>query len=506
MDEIRDASTLAVEVIKDWHVVEGNPSTRQKCVTIRVGDAWEGQEYRVPLRMIVPADRKAKGFHQTTDYEQPEELKNDARIRGLDADLIAGGVGLVQTTIGSEPRDFSEGLSRRFIETLNPHYSIQYWGWPATIMRAVTAAYAEKDHFAKGKVAASGGSKHGASPTVSLICDERITALFSEVGPISDSPIRLCDRKAWDALEAHNKDFFEKVDRGEIRLEKERGFFTGFIGGTFGPNYKYQALEEGHSWEDIRKLALEMADYIFVTRNMDQLKERGVDMLFHPTTHDFNSYSILLAAQNFPKIPTYYEPNGGHDQEPHHEIQENENLQAFILGHFFDDMEPSLEPPSISHEISGDRLIVTVRFEDGPKAESGRIWWMYDRGPEASAAFLWQRIGKDDWSDMTFDAEKEEWTAEIKIDKNAKSHIDFFSNHGRVVKNKSRSFNTYLSSPYTRVYLDPKAGSAQSSNVSASTSIQRRSKKLRSTYAPHGSRVVSFKGIVASFKDPQRCH
>ena len=47
MDEIRDASTLAVEVIKDWHVVEGNPTTRQKCVTIRVGEAWEGQEYRV---------------------------------------------------------------------------------------------------------------------------------------------------------------------------------------------------------------------------------------------------------------------------------------------------------------------------------------------------------------------------------------------------------------------------------------------------------------------------
>ena len=476
MDEIRDASTLAVEVIKDWHVVEGNPSTRQKCVTIRVGDAWEGQEYRVPLRMIVPADRKAKGFHQTTDYEQPEELKNDAPIRGLDADLIAGGVGLVQTTIGAEPRDFSEGLSRRFIETLNPHYAVQYWAWPATIMRAVTAAYAEKDHFEKGKVATSGGSKHGSSPTVSLISDERITALFSEVGTISDSPIRLCDRKAWDALEADNKHFFEKVEKGEIRLEREREFYTGFIGGTFGPNYNYEALEAGHSWDDIRKLALEMADYIFVTRNMDQLKERGVEMLFQPTTHDFNSYSILLAAQNFPKIPTYYDPNGGHGQELHHAAQENDILPAFILGHFFDDMEPALEPPSISHEISGNKLLVTVRFEEGPQAESGRIWWMYDRGPEASAAFLWQRIGKDDWSDMKFDEEKKVWTAEIRLDKNAKSHIDFFSNHGRIVKNKSRSFRTYISSPYTRLYLEPQAESAQSSNVSASTSIQRRPK------------------------------
>jgi hypothetical protein len=53
----------------------------------------------------------------------------------------------------------------------------------------------------------------------------------------------LCDRKAWDALEAHNKSFFEKVEKGEIRLEHEREFFTGFIGGTFGPNYNYRALE-----------------------------------------------------------------------------------------------------------------------------------------------------------------------------------------------------------------------------------------------------------------------
>ena len=118
-----------------------------------------------------------------------------------------------------------------------------------------------------------------------------------------------------------------------------------------------------------------------------------------------------------------------------------------------------LEPPSVSHEISGDKILVTVRFEDGPKAESGRIWWMYDRGPEASAAFLWQRIGKDDWSDMKFDEEKKVWTAEIRLDKNAKSHIDFFSNHGRVVENKSRSFKTCISSPYTRLHLEPQAGS-----------------------------------------------
>ena len=48
--------------------------------------------------------------------------------------------------------------------------------------------------------------------------------------------------------------------------------------------------------------------------------------------------------------------------------------------------------------------------------------------------------------------------------------VKFVMHGGRIVKKKSRSFRTYLSSPYTRFYLDPKAGSAQSVNVSASTS------------------------------------
>lgn len=213
-----------------------------------------------------------------------------------------------------------------------------------------------------------------------------------------------------------------------------------------------KALAAGHTWDEIRQLALDRADDVFVSRNLRQLAERGVDLLFHPTTHDFNAFDILWGARNYPQIPVYYKPNGGHGQKPHHASERDENVPGFILTHFFDGIEPMLRPPSVSHEVAGNKLLVTVRFKTGSQAESGRIWWMYDRGPEGSAAYLWQPIPEDQWKDMEFDSEKGVWTAEIELDANA-SHIDFFSNHGKTLHYNSRDYRTYLSSPYTRVYL-----------------------------------------------------
>ena len=84
-------------------------------------------------------------------------------------------------------RALSQSAEKRFAETLDPRVKIQYWAWPATLMRAITTAYAEKDHFEKGKVAASGGSKNGASPSMAIIHDERMTAVHATVSPIWDS-------------------------------------------------------------------------------------------------------------------------------------------------------------------------------------------------------------------------------------------------------------------------------------------------------------------------------
>ena len=75
MDAIRDPGTLEVEVLQDWHVVQGQIATRQKLVTINVGELWPRQDYRIPVRMVVPADRKAQGFHLTGKGQEGSPFK-----------------------------------------------------------------------------------------------------------------------------------------------------------------------------------------------------------------------------------------------------------------------------------------------------------------------------------------------------------------------------------------------------------------------------------------------
>ncbi|MDP6038742.1 MAG: hypothetical protein QGG64_09345, partial [Candidatus Latescibacteria bacterium] len=367
MQEMRNAETLDIKVLQDWHRVEGEVLTRQKLVTIRVGELWPGQDYRIPVRMIVPQGRKAKGFHLTGGHRL-KQIKEDAQLKGVERDLINGGVGLVYTIV-QEPKTFgqaelADAMYDRFIKTLDPHYSIQYWAWPATLMRATTAAYAEMDHFEKGKVALSGGSKNGASPSVALIIDERMTALHATVSPIWESPLRLCDQVAWDALNAFNRRNGDK--------KKHR-----FLGGNFGPSYNDAALAAGHSWQALQQFANHLADHIFISRNLEALKARGVDFLFHPGTHDYVAYDVPWGGAHYPQIPIYLEVNSGHGKkEKSASAEEKEqNKAVFLLQHFFDGVEPMFAPPSVDYKKNNGKLLVTVQFPNGSRAESGRIWW-----------------------------------------------------------------------------------------------------------------------------------
>jgi hypothetical protein len=437
MEQIEDALTLETEIIVDWHTVGGEIPTRQKYMTIRVGELWPGQDYRVPVRLVVPHDRKASGFHLTGDNRM-QDLEKDLTPGPIDRELIEEGVGLVLTMVQNPgmlgQKELGEEMNRRFLETLDPHFSIQYWGWPATLMRAVTAAYAESDHFEQGKVAVSGASKNGASASVALICDHRITAQHSTRAPIWDSPLRMCDRDAWD------------------RLEKEYQADHFFLGGTFGPIYNKDALEAGHSWEDLQKLAQRVADQIFISRNLDQLAGRKVDMLFHPGTHDYVAFDLPWGGAHFPRIPVYLEANTGHGYSsglPPGDRQQR-NLHAFLLDHFFKNTDPLLRSPSLTYAIKDSTLKVTVSFEPGSGENSGRIFWMFDRAPEGSTAYLQELFPEDQWKEMA--REEGSWTAEIALPGEAAS-IDFFSTHGKEIYRKRRAYQTYLSSPYTRAKI-----------------------------------------------------
>ena len=437
IEAIRDPSTLEIEVLEDWHPVDGPVATRQKLVTINVGEIWPGQEYRVPVRMIVPADRKAKGFHLTGGHT-PKKLGIEFRLDTLKQELIKGGVGLVYTVV-QEPgsygeRELGRESERRFAESLNPHHKIQYWAWPATLMRAITTAYAETDHFDPGRVAVSGSSKNGASPSMAIIHDERMTAVHATVSPIWDSPLRMCDPEA------------------RARHLKNGGKQRGFSAGHFGPNFSQRALDAGHSWEALQKFTTDISDDVFISRNLKQLRERDVDMLFHPGTHDFVAYDLAWGGKHHPDIPIYLGANTGHGKKGHPELERDQaNLPAFLLKHFFPDaVEPFLTPPVVDSKIEGESLHVTVRFPEGSGEESGRIWWIQNRSPDGSPGYLQNLIPPENSRAMERNSESGAWQVTIPFESGVE-RIDFFSNHRKTLKFNERAFRTYLSSPYTRV-------------------------------------------------------
>ena len=348
--------------------------------------------------------------------------------------------GLMQDE-GIGKAELEQARHERFIETLEPRYCIHYWAWAASLMRAVTTAYTETDHFKEGKIAVTGRSKNGKSPSVAIIHDTRITAMHASVSTPWESPLRLCDQKAWDQLNAFNK-------RDGIKTKH------GFLGGTFGPNFNDEALAAGHSWKNLQQLAGRVADDIFISRNLQSLEARGVDMLFHPGTHDFSAYDLAWGGAHYPQIPIYLRANSGHGQKKGHPMSEKKvgNKMAFLLHHFFGGKEGLLKPPSVKTVQKGSTLLVTVKFPKGSKAESGRIWWMYDRGPDGSNAYIRDLFPGDQYKEMKFDSKAKDWRAEIDLKPGA-THIDFFSNHRKTIEYNSMDYPTYISCPYSRVEL-----------------------------------------------------
>jgi poly(3-hydroxybutyrate) depolymerase len=471
-EEILDESTLDIKILQDWHVDEVTGSTRQKLIEINVAEWWPGQDYRIPVRMIVPLKGKAKGF-SITGANSYDGLMEDSRPTDFQAKLLAGGVGIVKTHVKAfrqipGKRDLEQKMMRRFMEDLNPRHTT-LWIWSMTLMRATTAAYAETDHFEKGKVAGSGSSKNGMSPAVALINDERFTATCSDHAFAYYSSTRRGDREAKAKAGAANKAFFEAVKAGDIDLDQQRAriYQRVMVGSERSMNT--MASRAGKSMDEMQNFANRLFSSVCVSENWDRLMERGVDVLFQPGTHDYVAYDILWGAQNHPQLPVYYQPNGGHSQTPHVAAAKDEqNRDAFLWHHFFGG-DSLLNPPTSDHKVEKDKLRVTVRFKEGTQPKSGRIWWIYDRAPAGSAPFLHVAIPEDQWMDMKRDPKTGSWTATIPLKEGA-SRIDFFSNHGHM----ANGYQMYLSSPYTRVELSAEAYSKTQRKPSAAPSTNRR--------------------------------
>ncbi len=446
MSKIKDATSLNPEVKVDWHVVDGDVVTRQKLVWIEVGEFIPGVKYRVPVRFVVPADKPAKGFILTGGTNL-NRINKDAQLRGLERDLLKEGVGVVYTIVQSlgtwGQRDLEMKNEALFAKTLNTHYSIQYWGWPAGLMRSVTAAYAEDEHFEKGKVLVYGSSKNGASPSLAIVHDDRITAVFATVSPICESPMRLCDKKEWERVKAHDKKHYpnERPHR--------------FLGGTFGPVYNDKAMQSGKAWSDLKSLATRISPDLFISQNFEKLKKRGAEVFFHPGTHDFVMFDLAYCGAKYPQIPMYLGVNTGHGKKSKlvKKFERGQgNLAAFAYQHFFMGGEQMLQVPEVTHKKHEDKLEVKVSFPENSGVNSGRIYWMFDRGPDGSLAYIKEDFPDQNTMEMTFVPEDNVYVAHIPLEADAES-ISFFSNHGKALNYKDKVMNTFISSPYTRLDL-----------------------------------------------------
>ncbi len=113
-----------------------------------------GEDYRIPVRLIVPLEGKAKGFH-ITGGNSAEFLSKDINPNTFDARLLANGIGIVKTVVKTfeqipGKQGLQQEMKRLFVKDLNPRYTT-IWIWSMTLMRATTAAYAEVDYFEKNK-------------------------------------------------------------------------------------------------------------------------------------------------------------------------------------------------------------------------------------------------------------------------------------------------------------------------------------------------------------------
>jgi hypothetical protein len=270
---------------------------------------------------------------------------------------------------------------------------------------------------------------------MAIIHDDRMTAVHATVSPIWDSPLRLNEDQAWK----------------ELRVQPGRR--GGFSGGHFGPNFNGRVLDAGGTWKDLQKFAREISDEVFISRNLDALSKRGVDMLFHPGTHDMVAFDMAWGGKHHPSIPVYLGANSGHGKRGHPKTErDQQNKAGFMLKHFFPNKVEGalLTPPKIQHVVKGKTIEVTVTFAEGSEEESGRIWWIFDRAPDGSPNYLTQMI--PDKQTMEIKKNGEQWRASIKLAPNAK-RIDFFSNHRKTIRYKESPYRTYISSPYTRVKL-----------------------------------------------------
>ena len=441
MPTMTDTETLDVVVIEAWHVDTIDGTTRQKLIEIHVDEWWPGVDIRVPVRLVVPLEGTVDGFviNGSGLSENPE---GDKPVSASDQVALDAGAGVVTTKIkslGYYPELPESVLRERFAQTLDWRYT-EYYLWGAIMMRSITAAF-DEELVRPGPVIAYGNSKNGITPLIASIHDERVTAVRSTHAFTTYTPIRAHDDAAIAEVEAANQAFAAARKAGLPAGDQPWNFYAkGFT----------SLLEAagGLGWSDAELLAAieRVADDLYVSENWAELTARGVEIFSLPGSHDWVAYDVPGTGALLPGLRTYIVPNGGHSRAGHPEAPSKDVDVAFFAEQLTG-ADRGLETPGIVTAIDDEVLEVTVTFPAGGVPEESKIFWMYDRGPDGSAWYLYDLIQEDNWAMMTGSGST--WTASIPLE-SGRNTIDLVTTHtvtvdGNVVP---------ISAPYTRVVIE----------------------------------------------------
>ena len=441
MPTMLDTSTLDIVVVEDWHVDTIDGTTRQKLINIHVDDWWEGVEIRVPVRFVVPLEGTAEGFiiNGSGLNENPGD---DESISASDRVALDAGAGVVTTKIkplASYPElPQTAELRDRFGATLDWRYTELYL-WGAIMMRSITAAF-DDDLFETGPVIAYGNSKNGITPLISSIHDVRVTAARSTHAFTTYTPIRAHDSEAIAEVEAANQNFADARADGLPEGDQPWNYYSkGF------QNLIEAAGKFGWTTSEVLTALDRVADDLYVSENWDELMARGVEIFSLPGSHDWVAYDVPGTGEMLPGLRTYIVPNGGHGRDGHPQAPNND-VDAAFFAEQLTGADGGLETPEISTVINGDLLEVTVTFPEGGEPEDSKIFWMYDRGPDGSAWYLYELFPDDNWLTMTGNGST--WTASITLEA-GRSSIDLVTTHTVTLEKGVMP----ISAPYTRLLI-----------------------------------------------------
>ena len=177
----------------------------------------------------------------------------------------------------------------------------------------------------------------------------------------------------------------------------------GHTGRHFGPNFNRRVLDSGGTWKDLQKFTREISDGVFISRNLDELKNGASTCSFTRALMTWSPSTWLGRKappihSGLPRSQLGARQERAPEDRTGPEQQSRVHAQAFLSPRRQGDLPA---PPQVQHTVKGKTIEVTVTFPKGSNEESGRIWWIFERAPDGSPKYLTEMIPDEQTMEMT---------------------------------------------------------------------------------------------------------